>query len=53
MENSKFLQNFRPKNNTLGENFKVIFLFKLFILIQAWHSKIKIIILLHKIVGIS
>jgi hypothetical protein len=40
-ENPKVLQNFRPKNNTLGENFDQYFGSISDITIQAWHSKAK------------
>jgi hypothetical protein len=52
MDNPKFLQNFRPKNNTLRKKFDYYFLIPA-ILIQAWHSKVKTIIPLYKIVRIS
>ncbi len=53
VESPKFLQNFRPENNTLKENFQLIFLLMFAILIQACHLKIKTSKFLHKIGCIS
>jgi hypothetical protein len=52
-ENNKFLQNFRPKNNTLRENFNQCSDLISDIMVQAWHSKAKTIKLLLKIGCIS
>jgi hypothetical protein len=52
-ENIRFLQKFKPKNSTLREIVWLIFLLNICIVIEAWHSKIKTITLILKIVCIS
>jgi hypothetical protein len=41
-ENPKFLQNFRSKNNTLKKNIDQYLCLISVIVIQAWHSKVKL-----------
>jgi hypothetical protein len=51
-ENPKFLQNFRPKSNTLKGNVWPLFSFYVYHSILGLHSKVNTIILFYKIVCI-